>query len=102
MKMVRCAKEIVAVQNEFNVKRMRFGALEEVLPLVVQRIPQGLVDDCQDDYVIRLEIHRGGYSLYANQKKKSLARRSFFVDETGVLRESWGPGPATAKSVVAR
>lgn len=102
IRMVRCLMAIRDVQNEFYSAELRFGTLPEVLPRVVQRTSQEEVVYCMRKYVVRLEIQLHGYRICAGPAPKSLARRSFFMDQSGVIRESWGPESATENSAVVK
>lgn len=102
MRLCKYLKTLSAIEDEFLAKSHRYASLEEVEPLVAQRTWPGIVKDCHTSFQIRMEIHESGYRIYAAIAPKSLARRSLFMDETGVIRESWGPEQADASSAVVK
>jgi len=102
MKMGACLLQINAVQNEIHTRSERFGTLEEVMPLVGRRFSNDTALDCARDYNIKLEVRSDGYSLYANPINWKAARRSFYMNQTGVIRVSWGPEAANEHSAVQK
>ncbi len=92
----------VGAETSFKAENGRFGSYEEILPRLRASLSEERIDYALRNYDFRLESDDGSYRMYAVQRKGSMARRSFFVDETGVVRESWGPEPASASSPVVK
>jgi hypothetical protein len=50
------------------------------------------------DYVLRTDTTMRAFSVTAVPKRNSGINESFYIDETYVLRVSWGPGVASPES----
>lgn len=62
-------------------------------------LPGDLALGKKTGYKFKVEGGPGGYSVHADPETyNSTGRRSFFSDQTLVVRENWGNQPATAES----
>lgn len=62
-------------------------------------IPASLAGGTASGYVYAIAPAAGGYALTAVPKTfGSTGRRTFYSDQTGIVRENWGQDPATAQS----
>ena len=62
-------------------------------------IPARLASGEKDGYAFELMTTPGGFAVTATPKVYgSTGRRSFYVEHSGVVRQNWGPEPATAAS----
>ena len=62
-------------------------------------IPKKLADGGKSGYRFELRATAGGYALVALPEEfGKTGRRSFYSDETQVIRQTWGPEPADANS----
>ena len=100
--MIKCLTAINKAQSDFYTAGRRFGSLQEVLPLVIKQLSQSEVDYCMEKYVIQAVIQPDGYRIVGIPAPKSVARRSFFMNQSGVIRESWTPELATENSAVIK
>ncbi|MBI4904204.1 MAG: pilin, type IV [Acidobacteria bacterium] len=53
-------------------------------------------------YQFRFETTPAGYTISASPASAKTGRRTFFSDQSFVLRENWGPEPATPQSKVLK
>jgi type IV pilus assembly protein PilA len=68
-------------------------------PQAADLIPKVLADGVNTGYVFTLAATPTGYAINANpQKFGSSGRRSFYSDESLVVRENWSAEPATKNS----
>jgi len=68
-------------------------------PQAAKLIPASLASGEKNGYRFVLTKTAGGFALNANPKVFGKdGRRTFFIDEDGVLHQNWGSGPATAAS----
>ena len=68
-------------------------------PAAADIIPKTLADGHATGYSFTMAASPEGYSINANPEQfGSTGRRTFFSDQTGVVRENWGQEPATATS----
>ncbi len=62
-------------------------------------LPGDLAAGMKTGYKFTVEGNQGGYTVHADpQTYNSTGRRTFFSDQTLVVRENWGSQPATAES----
>lgn len=68
-------------------------------PAAADLIPGELAAGKKSGFVFQMQGTPGGYTLtVVPETYNSSGRRSFFSDQTMVIRENWGPEPATASS----
>jgi type IV pilus assembly protein PilA len=68
-------------------------------PSAADLIPGDLAQGVKTGYVFQLQGGPAGYTLNVNpQVFNSSGRRTFYSDQTLVIRENWGQEPATAQS----
>lgn len=68
-------------------------------PAAADLIPGDLALGEKTGYVFNLSATKDGYLVTAVPKVfNSTGRRTFYSDQTLVIRENWGPEPATAQS----
>ena len=68
-------------------------------PQAARLIPASLASGEKDGYVFLLSATPAGYFVNANPKVfGNSGRRTFYVDQDGVLHQNWGPDPATVDS----
>jgi type IV pilus assembly protein PilA len=62
-------------------------------------LPGDLALGKKTGYLFKVDGVQGGYAIHADPETyNSTGRRSFFSDQTLVVRENWGNQPATAES----
>jgi type IV pilus assembly protein PilA len=68
-------------------------------PAAADLIPADLAQGLKGNYKFVVELTPTGYRVVATPVAyNNSGRRSFYSDETMVLRQNWGPDPATANS----
>lgn len=68
-------------------------------PAAADLIPGELAKGEKSGYKFTMQGGPQGYTLNANpQVYNSTGRRSFYSDQTMIIRENWGPDPATVQS----
>lgn len=68
-------------------------------PQAAGLIPPNLASGTASGYVFNVTQSPSGYSVTAVPKTfGTTGRRTFFTDQTAVIRENWGQDPATANS----
>jgi prepilin-type N-terminal cleavage/methylation domain-containing protein len=68
-------------------------------PKGAKLIPGSLATGEKNGYVFTLTKLPGGFTVNATPKVFGKnGRRTFFIDEDGIVRQNWGPEPATATS----
>ena len=74
---------------------LRLGELRQLYPALLATQPGSIA---RSGYAFTLDVEETGYQLRAIPLPGRGGRRSFYCDETTVIRESWGPGLASARS----
>ena len=68
-------------------------------PRAANLIPASLASGEKDGYLFTLKETPEGYVINANPKVfGSTGRRTFYLDQNGVIHHNWGPEPATTNS----
>ena len=68
-------------------------------PAAADLIPNSLAQGAKDGFAFTLQGTAGGYTINANPVSFSgTGHRSFFSDQTLVIKQNWGPEPATNQS----
>ncbi len=68
-------------------------------PPAADLIPGDLAKGKKSGFVFQMQGTPGGYTLtVVPETYNSSGRRSFYSDQSMVIRENWGPEPATASS----
>jgi len=62
-------------------------------------IPRSLAKGEKDGYVFTLAVADSGYQVHANPKTfGSTGRRTFYLDQNGIVHQNWSREPATDNS----
>ena len=67
-------------------------------PHAANLIPASLASGEKNGYVFLLTRTPDGFTVNANPKAGGAGKRLFYLDQNGVLRQNWGPEPATDQS----
>ena len=68
-------------------------------PNAAHLIPPSLASGEKDGYVFVLTANAGGYTVVASPKVfGSTGRRTFFLDQDGIIHQNWGQELASAES----
>ena len=68
-------------------------------PTASDLIPNSLASGNKDGYTFMMQGTAGGYTITASPVAYNTnGRRGFYSDQSLVIRENWGPEPATASS----
>jgi hypothetical protein len=68
-------------------------------PQASDLIPKSLADGRGTGYLFTVASNPSGYVINANPEQfGSSGRRTFYSDQSGVIRQNWGQEPATANS----
>ena len=103
--------EVVAVMQLRNISEAEARAYVETgryLPLVELRrmcpelISAELATGTRYGYKFKLNLNRFDYAVRARPLPESGCRRSFYSDNSRVIRQSWGPALADGTSAVLR
>jgi type II secretory pathway pseudopilin PulG len=87
----RAMNEMQSVVQAQARYRARFGKYAASLDQL------GMVD--KDGYLFAMVLTRTGYALLASPRIYLIdGRRTFYVNQSGVVRESWGERPASGES----
>lgn len=91
-------------QSSFHRTHRRYAQLQELGPDGAALISAELTSGNHDGYIYRVAPSIHTYTVVAlPENRQPPTIRSFFSDQTGVIRESYGPEPASATSkAVAR
>lgn len=92
-------KRIQIAEEEFVKRHGRYGALRELLPSNGGVLPGELVDGQSRGHKFILEVNGSAYSvLTVPLEWGRTGSKSFYSDQTNVIRESDGPTVASAGS----
>lgn len=97
---IRYLHELTVAQRAMYLSENRYGTLQVMEPRIAMVLSSSFIKNLHNSYEISLRITAAGYSARAVPLQGSLARRSFFVDESCVLRQNWGNGAADETSEV--
>jgi type IV pilus assembly protein PilA len=68
-------------------------------PDAAQLLPGSLASGEKNGYLYTLAVTPSGYSLNANPKVFGTSgRRTFYLDQDGIVHQNWGQAPATVES----
>ena len=68
-------------------------------PAAAELIPSSLASGEKNGYLYTLALTPVGFTVNASPKVfGSNGRRTFYLDQNGVVHQNWGPDPATAQS----
>ena len=68
-------------------------------PEAANLIPRSLASGEKDGYLFVMTSNAGGYTVVASPKVfGSTGRRTFYLDQDGIVHENWGPELASADS----
>ncbi len=95
--------QLLAIQSAQTRHYSQFGRfatkLEELGPSAANLIPGDLAKGIKTGYQFTLIGGPTGYTINANPVNfGSTGRRTFFSDQSNVVRENWGQEPATVNS----
>jgi len=75
------------------------SSLTELGPWAADLIPASLASGRKDGYVFTATRIAAGYTVHATPILfGKTGRRTFYVDQSMVIRQNWGPEPASANS----
>lgn len=75
------------------------GTIAELGPSGANLVPESLASGEKNGYLFTMTSRLGGYAVHANPKVfGSTGRRTFYLDESGVVHQNWGSEPATNSS----
>ena len=94
---------IKTAEAKFYAESHRYGSLSEIGSHRGELSSRNTVDNRHPGYRFSLEINGARYTLRAVPDDHEIGmRRSFYCDQTGIVRQSWGPGIASAQSPEVR
>jgi type IV pilus assembly protein PilA len=109
---IREVQTIAQAQTQYQSQFGRYAATLAELgpahgaadsPAAAGLIPAKLASGEKDGYLFTLTSTAGGYVVSATPKSfGSTGRRTFYLDQNGVVHHNWGPQPATDASPEAR
>lgn len=100
---VRALVTINRAESEFFKKCRRYASLSELGPTGMSLVSQELASGVFREYRVEVTVRDSSYELVAYPIAPGLGgRRSFYTDQSGVLRQSWGPDRATSASEVIK
>lgn len=68
-------------------------------PAAADLMPQSLAGGQKDGFIFQMQGTPGGYTINANPMTfNATGRRTFYSDQSLVIRQNWGPEPATVSS----
>jgi prepilin-type N-terminal cleavage/methylation domain-containing protein len=108
---VREMQSVVRAQSQYRARFGKYTASLDDLgppgtgrakgPLAADLIPASLAAPQKDGYWFAMVLTRTGYALLGGPRIYVLnGRRTFYVNQDGVVHESWGERPACADSPV--
>ncbi len=103
-KAVREMQLVVRAQKQYRARFGKYAAsLDELGPRAAALIPASLVSPDKDGYLLAMVLTRSGYTLLAGPGIYVFdGRRTFYVNQEGVVHESRGERPASSDSPVFR
>ena len=89
-----------AAEQSFYATHGTYADLNDLGSDGASLIPRDLSLGARGEYEVRVTASTSGYSVTARYcgREAKATHRSFYMDQTGVIRETLGPGAATAKS----
>jgi len=103
-KAVREMQLVVRAQKQYRAKFGKYAAtLDQLGPGAAALIPASLVSPEKEGYQFAMVSTRIGYALVASPRIYVLdGRRTFYVNQDGVVHQNLGERPASADSPVFR
>ena len=93
-------RTVNTAQAQYLAQHNKFAkSLRELGPELAGLIPDTLSSGVKDGYNYELEESKGGYVIHASPLNFNRdGRRTFYSDQSLVIRENWGKDPASATS----
>jgi hypothetical protein len=86
-------------EAKYQAQHGRYADLSALGPSGANLVPKELASGKVNGYEFHIEVSVSGYRLTAwPLVDGKTGFRSLYCDETGAIRQSWGPGRATATS----
>ena len=100
-------REVQTIHQAQMQYQSQFGkyapTLAELGPQAAGLIPRKLADGDKNGYLFSMTQTAMGYTVTAVPKVyKGTGRRTFYLDQNGIVHENWGPEPATESSPEAQ
>jgi hypothetical protein len=90
MAAVRRIQQINTAESTFLVEHKRFGGADELT------LDAELKSACEIGYTYAIQLNPKGYAIQARPRDfPAHGRRSFYSDQTFLIRQAWKNGPAT-------
>lgn len=91
---------LVDMESSYLMKNKRYATLAELGPGGVNIVPGDVANGESMGYLFQVESSISGFKASCWPKLyKTTGYRSLFVDETGVIRETWENEKATSRSL---
>lgn len=95
----RRVKSLVEAETLFHSQHHRYGGLEDLGPSGAALIPADLATGKVGGFQFAVEANGESYRIRASPVTKGVTGyRSFYVDQSQVIRESYGDAPADSSS----
>lgn len=99
VRVVRSIENLHRAESQYKVRNGRYGSLADLGPAGAKLVSANIAAGVANGYRLRVLLSESGYTITAwpvNDGKTGF--RSYYCDQTGIVRGSWGPGLATATS----
>jgi Protein of unknown function (DUF2950) len=100
MAALRRMEMVLQSQAQYRAQFGKYAAtLAELGPQAAHLIPASLASGAKDGYRFVLTAVPGGYTLVASPEVfGKTGRRTFFLDQDGIVHQNWGPELASVDS----
>jgi len=99
---IRYLHELVLVEEQVRSQTSHYGLINEITPMLEARLSARFLRRVRESHSIRFAVTPQGYCVFALPLAGSYARRSFFVDQTGLIRQEWDGRKVTSQSPALR
>lgn len=96
---IHVLRDIHEAEVAFKAEKHRCGTLDELASVTTSEFVQRAAFEHPFSYQFKLVCSESGYHVRA-QPIARIYTRSFYMDETGTIRHTWGTPPADGSSPV--
>jgi hypothetical protein len=103
LRVIVILRDIAVAEENFRKKAGRYGSLEELndFSSLISSANAGIGE--YNGYRFTIDAKEGDYSIEAQPIEWGVTgKRSFYTDQTRVIRQSWGPDPANDQSDILK
>jgi len=102
MAALRYLREFAAIEKEIYSREMRYATKDEISPTIESRLHSRYLRRLRQFYTVDSAITPKGYCVTVRPIRIGYPDHSFFLDQSGLIRQERSGRPATERSELAQ